>query len=86
VHQFLSARKTGSQNISPLPTLVVHRDLSRPFVLYHTSTYSQDSITMLALRSIAAPVQRQCWRAAPRAAVSLSLQVRQPPPHGCRNG
>ncbi|KAL2171998.1 hypothetical protein VTG60DRAFT_735 [Thermothelomyces hinnuleus] len=29
---------------------------------------------MLALRSIAAPVQRQCWRAAPRAAVTLSLQ------------
>jgi hypothetical protein len=32
---------------------------------------------MLALRSIAAPVQRQCYRAAPRAAVTLSLQVRQ---------
>jgi len=31
---------------------------------------------MFALRSIAAPVQRQCFRAAPRAAVSLSLQVR----------
>ncbi|KAH6631895.1 hypothetical protein F5144DRAFT_490431 [Chaetomium tenue] len=29
---------------------------------------------MLALRSIAAPVQRQSWRAAPRAAVTLSLQ------------
>ncbi|KAK4042845.1 hypothetical protein C8A01DRAFT_33095 [Parachaetomium inaequale] len=29
---------------------------------------------MLALRSIAAPVQRQCWRTAPRAAVTLSLQ------------
>ncbi|KAL2153305.1 hypothetical protein VTH82DRAFT_4460 [Thermothelomyces myriococcoides] len=32
---------------------------------------------MLALRSIAAPVQRQCWRAAPRAAVNLSLQNRR---------
>jgi isocitrate dehydrogenase (NAD+) len=32
---------------------------------------------MLALRSIAAPVQRQCWRAAPRAAVTLSVQVRR---------
>ncbi|KAJ4300283.1 NAD-dependent isocitrate dehydrogenase [Collariella sp. IMI 366227] len=29
---------------------------------------------MLALRSIAAPAQRQCFRAAPRAAVSLSVQ------------
>ncbi|EGS21506.1 uncharacterized protein CTHT_0033640 [Thermochaetoides thermophila DSM 1495] len=31
---------------------------------------------MFALRSIAAPMQRQCFRAAPRAAVSLSLQSR----------
>jgi isocitrate dehydrogenase (NAD+) len=31
---------------------------------------------MLALRSIAAPVQRQCFRAAPRRAVTLALQVR----------
>jgi isocitrate dehydrogenase (NAD+) len=29
---------------------------------------------MLALRSIAAPAQRQCWRAAPRAAVTFSIQ------------
>jgi hypothetical protein len=37
----------------------------------------QDSVKMLALRSIAAPAQRQCWRAAPRAAVTFSIQVRQ---------
>ncbi|KAK4103571.1 hypothetical protein N658DRAFT_421166 [Parathielavia hyrcaniae] len=32
---------------------------------------------MLALRSIAAPAQRQCWRAAPRAAVSFSFSIQR---------
>lgn len=37
---------------------------------------SQSLRTMLAIRAIAAPVQRQTWRAAPRAAVALSFHVR----------
>ena len=94
--QFLSARKTGpakhlSPRLSACISGVLHHNchpLSQPSspVPRRTSPSSNQHIlrpnssNMLALRSIAAPVQRQCGRAAPRAAaVRLSFQVRPRP-------